>query len=175
MTPEDSHISIRPATKDDRREVFSWLISPGIGASMFGAPLFPDNPAPTWEEFVGDYISHYFDDSAPLKGRCFIIMVDGNEVGQVNYNAIFPDGTWTELDIWLVDETYTGKGYGTAAINLLCDFLKKEFGCQKFYMQPSRRNPRAIRAYEKAGFRETDEIPENFVLDFNDSVVMVKE
>ena len=53
-------------------------------------------------------------------------------------------------------EACCGRGYGTDALIALSRMLYVRFGVQEFMMQPSARNPRAIRAYEKAGFRSID-------------------
>jgi len=146
-----------------------------------GPPTFPDAPVPTWEAFCDDYRMHFFDGSAPLLGRSFVILVDGEPVGQVNYNDIEERGGLrrTELDIWLRAERFCGHGYGSDALETLCTHLAREFGVRQFVVQPSARNPRAIRAYEKIGFVRQDLTPEQALAewgprDYHDSVVMVK-
>jgi RimJ/RimL family protein N-acetyltransferase len=49
-----------------------------------------------------------------------------------------------------------GHGYGSRAVSLLCALLEQQNAVREFVMQPSARNPRAIRAYQKAGFRPLD-------------------
>ena len=70
-------IVLRPATETDRRSVYEWLACSDITASMIGPPHYLDHPVPTWEEFCADYDAHYFNDSALSRGRCFIIMLEG--------------------------------------------------------------------------------------------------
>jgi diamine N-acetyltransferase len=121
---------------------------------MMGPPLYPDEPIPSWEEFCDDYQPHFFDGSVPKLGRCFVISAGGEEVGQVNYNDIEErqGKKRTELDIWLRSEKDCGQGFGSDALLALCRYLFQHLGVQEFMVQPSARNPRAIRAYEKAGF-----------------------
>lgn len=142
---------------------------------MLGPPNFPDAAIPTWEEFNEDYLDHYFDDSAPLKGRCFILMFEEQEVGQINYNEIDAERKCTEIDIWLAARKYTGKGWGTSAIEWLCDYLLQKFDCKAIFIAPSRRNKMAIKAYTKAGFVELEKIPDNITPDYKDTVVLIKE
>lgn len=158
----------------DRRDVYRWLAESDITPEMMGPPEYVEHPVPTWEDFIADYVEHYFDDSAPLKGHCFIIELEGNSIGQVNYNAIHDDGI-TEMDIWLAGQEYTGHGYGTLAIELLCDHLVDTGLCSRFLIAPSLRNTRAIRSYMKAGFLPTEEVPDWFVPDYADTVVMIRE
>jgi RimJ/RimL family protein N-acetyltransferase len=52
--------------------------------------------------------------------------------------------------------------------------MAQEFGCRKFILAPSKRNAAAIRAYEKAGFVQTDmKVPES-ESDYSDMIVMVR-
>lgn len=142
---------------------------------MLGDPKFPDNPVPSWKEFDADYLDYFFDGLQPQKGRCFIILNNRIEVGQINYNRIDKKTKTTELDIWLSDKKYTGKGIGTTAIKLLCRHLFENVGCKKVLIQPSARNENAIKAYKKVGFKEQTNIPDNFELDYYDSVLLELE
>lgn len=167
-------VRLRPATTSDRRPIFEWLAHSDLTSLMLGLPNFPDNPAPTWDEFVNDYVDYFFDGSQPLLGRCFVIECENQAIGQVNYNEIDLDNQSTELDIWLADRQFINKGYGTDALNTFCDFLNKEFDIQKIYIAPSIRNERAVKAYQKAGFVQTTIIPKDFSPDYDDTIVMIK-
>jgi diamine N-acetyltransferase len=158
---------------DDREQVHQWLAHSDISASMFGPPDFPEMAVPTWEEFQADYVPHYFDGSQPMAGRSFIIEFQGVAVGHINYNNIHP-GPSTELDIWMASSLYTAQGFGTDALITLCRYLRQELQCARFYIAPSARNAIALRAYGKAGFIETADIPDWFVPDYKDTVVMRK-
>ena len=167
-------IKIRPATINDKRKVFEWLTNSNLTKEMMGLPYYPDAKIQTWEEFDKDYFDSYFDGSAPLKGRCFIIMEEEIEVGQINYNTIDNVKKCTDLDIWLSDSKYTGRGIGTEAILLLCGYLYKQFDCQQIIISPSKRNKNAIKSYEKAGFVITDIELDETEKDYNDNIVMLK-
>jgi RimJ/RimL family protein N-acetyltransferase len=167
-------IILRPATPDDRQPIFDWLTNSDLTRFMMGPPTFPDTPIPTWQEFTNDYKEYFFNSSKPLLGRCFIIEVNSEPVGQINHDKISITDHSTELDIWLKSSRYINKGYGTDAIVTLCNFLSNKFECKKFIIAPSRRNVMAVRTYEKAGFIETYEIHDNFLPDYNDTIVMIK-
>ncbi|RYU94536.1 GNAT family N-acetyltransferase [Emticicia agri] len=171
-------VKLRPATLQDRRQIFEWLTQSDLTPSMLGPPHFPENPAPTWEEFINDYYDYFFDGSQPESGRCFIIQSGNTPIGQVNYNDIEEDKSgvrYTELDIWLAGREYTNKGYGTDALKTLCNFLHKDLGCKKFIIAPARQNIGAVKAYQKAGFAETTVPPLHFVPDYADTIVMIKK
>ncbi len=177
--PKQPDVTLRPAVESDRRKVWEWLARSDVTPSMMGPPDYPDHPIPSWDEFCSDYLPHYFDDSEPLSGRCFIILADGWDVGVVCYNAIDKEGRETELDIWLGAEAYCGKGYGTAALEALCARLYEACGVEEFIIRPSGRNHRAIGAYKKAGFEPFPLSPGDQIRrfgegDYEDAVVLLK-
>jgi RimJ/RimL family protein N-acetyltransferase len=174
-------VKLRPSTLEDRRTIYEWATQSDATSAMIGPPTYPDHSIPSWEEFCSDHTPHFFDGSAPFLGRCFIIIVGDEPVGQVYYNDIemINQERRVELDIWMRAEKYCGKGYGSDALLTLCRYLVREFDVVTFMVQPSARNPRAIRAYKKIGFQplklSLDEARELWgPNDYYDSVYMVK-
>lgn len=174
-------IALRLSTMNDRRKIFDWLSHSDVTSSMFGEPIFPEEPAPTWEEFCADHTPHFFEGEITEQGRCFVMQVSNEEVGQIYFNDIENRNgiKRVELDMWMRAEIYCGKGFGSDALNTLCDFLTQRFGVDQFLVQPSGRNPRAIRVYEKAGFVRLNIPLQEAVKDWGpndyfDSVYMVK-
>jgi diamine N-acetyltransferase len=141
---------------------------------MMGLPDFPDHPIPSYEEFLDDYAPHFFDGSKPRSGQSFIIYVNGTRCGQINFDTDprLPD--IAELDIWLVAKKFTGKGIGSDAIETLSRYLLNELNFEALIIAPSRRNIRAIKAYQKAGFVFTDEVTTP-APDYTDSVTLIKQ
>jgi RimJ/RimL family protein N-acetyltransferase len=174
-------VALRLSTLADRRVIYDWFANSDLTASMAGEPLFPDSPPATWEEFCEDHTPHFFEGEITERGRCFIMQVNGEDVGQIYFNDIETKNgiKRVELDMWMRAESYCGKGYGSDALEALCDFLAKRFGVEQFMVQPSARNPRARRAYEKVGFVSLD-VPLGVTVkewgpnDYYDSVYMVK-
>lgn len=174
-------VVLRPAVLEDRRRIYEWFACSDVSSLMIGPPTYPEQTVPSWEKFRDEHEPHYFDGSAPELGRCFLIMAGGEAVGQVSYNDVSEcEGRKrTELDIWLRSASDCGRGYGPDALSALCRYLFEQFGVQEFLVQPSARNPNAIRAYEKIGFRPLG-IPAEVAAqswgpnDYFDSVYMVK-
>jgi diamine N-acetyltransferase len=154
-TIQGKRVVLRPATTEDEPQILGWLLRSDITPSILGPPLFPERPVPRLDDPSQRLDPHYLDGTAPELGRCFLILVDGEPVGQVTYNDIMErDGRrQVELDIWMRSEAFCGKGYGTDALGALCGYLHKTFGVGQFMVQPSARNLRAIKAYEKVGFQ----------------------
>lgn len=154
---DGERIRLRPAVLGDRWQIFQGLARSDVTQILLGHPSQTSTPLLGYDEFSDDYKQHFFDDSNPEGGRCFVIEieVDGQAAGQVNYNDIERAQSRTELDIWMFSEQYCGHGYGSEALSLLCDYLQSRLDVEGFYIKPSASNPRAIRCYEKAGFRRS--------------------
>ena len=168
-------VSLRPAELEDRRTVFEWGHDTDIAQFIYP----PDAETQTFGDFCADWKDHYFQDQLPELGRGFIILADGEALGFIAYNDIDAQNR-VELDIWMNSEANCGKGFGPDAIRALCAYLSGEYGVHTFMMQPSARNPKAIRAYEKAGFVRTPATPEQIRaewggVDSEDSVLMIRE
>lgn len=149
---EGRMVRLRPARESDRRDVYAWLAESDVTSSMMGPPLYPDAPIPTWEEFCADYAPQFFDASTPEREASYIIEVADDAVGHLNYEIVGDPPRYAELDIWMRSERDTGHGWGPDALEALVAHLHSAYGVTSMVIRPSARNPRAIRAYEKAGF-----------------------
>lgn len=172
-------INLRLAGEVDRHRIYEWLAASDVTCSMMGPPDYEDHPVPTWEEFNRDYKHYYFDGSRPEKGQCFIIVAGGEDVGVISYSQVDPESNEVELDIWLRSEADCGKGYGSQAIEQLCDHLRYQEGVVQFIIRPSARNKRAVAAYRKAGLETVkmsmkEQEQRYGPADYKDSVVMIR-
>lgn len=152
-----------------------------LTSSMFGMPNYPDHSIPTWEEFCEDYIPHFFNSSGDGKGRNFIIIAGDKDIGTIGYDLLDKKKDRVVLDIWLRAEIYCGLGYGSDALNILCDCLHKTYGITNCIISSSARNKRAIAAYQKCGFeyvstmsREEQE-KEFGQSEYDDNILMIKK
>ena len=152
---DGQRVRLRPATLEDRQQIYRALARSDLTDILLGHPSQNYTPLLSYEAFCDDYVRYYFDDSNPEGGRCFVIEVDGQPAGQINYNNIERDRSRTELDMWMFSEQLCGHGYGSEALSLLCDYLQSRLDVDGFYIKPSASNPRAIRCYDKAGFRRS--------------------
>ncbi len=165
-------VRLRPATLADRSMVFDWSRNSDV------APLLHLSEAPP-AAIDDDWEEHFFLNGSPELGRMFVVLEGDASVGAIAYNDI-DERRRVELDVWMSAEANCGRGLGTDAIEVLCAHLAAEFGVRTFMMQPSERNPRAIRAYEKVGFvrvpATTAEIAADWGgVDHPDSVLMIRE
>lgn len=176
-------IKLRRARINDRKRIYLWMVGSDVTQSMMGPPHYPDHPILTWEQFCQDYTESFFKPSGDGKGRNFIIVADGEDVGTAGYDLFDQEKSRTVLDIWLRGEKYCGLGYGTDALNTLCRHLHDKYGIRNFFISPSSRNKRAVAAYLKSGFRQVamnkQELEDEFgkdinILDYSDNIIMKK-
>ncbi len=174
-TIDGRRVRLRPATLADRRMIHAWSYASDV------APLLHLSDAPTrpFDDWCNDWEAHYFTDDEPERGRMFVILDGDAPVGAIAYNDL-DERRRVELDVWLNAEANCGRGLGTDAIEALVGYLEAELGVRTFMMQPSARNPRAVRAYEKVGFVQVPAAPEEIAVDWGgvdheDSVLMVRE
>jgi aminoglycoside 6'-N-acetyltransferase len=83
----------------------------------------------------------------------FAIEVDGKFAGVVMYSEeLDPDYRHAGIDIFLAG-AYQDQGYGSEAIRALARYLFGERAHHRLTIDPALANERAIRAYERVGFR----------------------
>jgi aminoglycoside 6'-N-acetyltransferase len=85
--------------------------------------------------------------------QALAIVLDGALVGLIQYyEETEPDYRHAAIDIFLAEEAQ-GVGLGTDAVRTLARYLIDERGHHRITIDPATANTRAIRAYEKVGFR----------------------
>lgn len=114
----------------------------------------------------------------------FIIYISNRPIGYIQcsdlyaYKTLYPNpkgifvneepGTFC-LDLFIGETEYLNKGYGTEIVKLFVDKLSSEFKAKKILIDPACTNKRAIRCYEKAGFKfikkEHDGVTESYVME----------
>lgn len=104
------------------------------------------------EEFFRDWNASYFDEADILGGQCFWIVVNQRKVGVVCYNQIDQHNQRSELDILIGHKQDWGQGYGSKALTTLVTYLFNELHLHKVWVEARANNPRAVAAYQKAGF-----------------------
>jgi len=150
-------VSIRHANLDEKYKTYEWLCLSDTASLHMGEPNYPESPIPDWEQFLEDFEDFYYQQEDQGLGSVLIISKDDDEIGCLCYACFHLTPKAAELDIWLNKLEHCGKGYGTSALRKLVEYLKLEKGIEKFIIRPSEKNTRAIRAYEKIGFKRVDD------------------
>ena len=65
------------------------------------------------------------------------------------------------MDQFIGEPEYWSKGIGSKYTKMIFEFLKKERNANAVILDPHKNNPRAIRSYQKSGFRIIEDLPEH--------------
>ena len=173
-------IELKHAQESDRQKIYIWLTQSDLTSSIMGSQDYPDNAMPTWDEFCDDYPLSFFNASGDGKGRNYIIVINDEKIGTIGYDLLDKQKDRVVLDIWMRSEKYCGHGYGSDALNTLCNYIHKNHGITNFIISPSARNKRAIAAYKKAGFEfiktlnKEEQKKEFGQAEYDDNILMIK-
>lgn len=157
MTPPA--FTFRPLTEGDLLLVHRWLNNPAV-AEWYGLDL-ENKTYPTYEEVAANYLPRIRGDTRTFG---YIAVINGDEAAYIQCYRIgdYPayaaalnhdEDAWG-IDLFIGEDEHRGRGLGAP---LLAEFVEKEVlprpGLTGVVIAPNPRNRRAIRCYEKAGFR----------------------
>jgi len=151
------NITFRKATKEDTLQFVQSFEQPYLRA-LWPLESYGSTPQKYIEELVAGNGYDY----------PFIIELGGKPIGYIQYCDLFayrntceklkgvftkePKGSFC-VDMFIGEEGLLGKGYGTQALRLFCDELLTRLEVKRILIDPAADNERAIRSYEKAGFK----------------------
>ena len=104
----------------------------------------------------------------PQRGLFVILNADEERIGHIEYAAYRPSERRTHCIICLW-EKYTDQGYGTEALNIFGAFLFETLEIDAIGLIVNMKNERAIRYYQKCGYKIQHNFPEK------EDLVMVLE
>ena len=147
----------RPMTPADFPMLHEWLGRPHV-AEWWGPP-------PSLAQVEAEFGPLTADQSTT---RAYVVLVDGRPIGYIqSYVALGSgDGWWPDerdpgvrgIDQFLANAEDLGRGLGTAMVRAFVERLFADRAVTRVQTDPSPRNRRAIRCYEKAGFRAEREV-----------------
>jgi aminoglycoside 6'-N-acetyltransferase len=130
-------VVIRPATEGDVARVVAFLNQPTVVEFW---------PGETHEHVLAKVRGE--DDVTP-----FVVEVDGAVAGYIQYwEEDDPDYRHAGIDVAMAPG-YQDRGLGVDAVRTMARYLVVARGHHRVVIDPAAHNARAIRAYEKAGFR----------------------
>ena len=137
MLLRGERVALRPLVAGDLEAVYAALQEPEV--------------ARWWGVFNAERIRKELLDAPDT--TAYAIDVDGAVAGVVTASEeVHPDYRHAGIDIFLA-EAFQDRGYGSEAIRVLARHLFGERGHHRLTIDPAAANARAIRAYEKVGFR----------------------
>jgi aminoglycoside 6'-N-acetyltransferase len=164
------NLSFRPVDGDDDvARLVTWLRDPEVGAWWHGVTETYD------ERFVHAHVLGV-DESYVTKA---IVELDGRPIGFQQWYPLAgePDvlaeyGLWVDdaafgIDQFVGESTLHGQGIGTRQVRAVVDWLVGPDGpgARRVFTDPVVENLRAVRCYEKAGFRKLRVLPGHEHLD----------
>lgn len=158
-------VRLRPLQESDLPRFVEWLQDREVARWLerMGEP-------PTLED---EYEWYYGKRSDPDNVMWAIETVDGPLIGNVELR-LTPRSRRAELGIAIQDRTRWNKGCGTEAVRLVLDYAFGELALNRVELTTDEANARAIRCYEKCGFKREGLLRQHRLIDgrFANTVVM---
>jgi RimJ/RimL family protein N-acetyltransferase len=89
---------------------------------------------------------------------------DNKAIGYTSIKGISETEARAEVGIAIMEREYRGQGYGTEALRHVVDYAFNELRLTLLGLTVFPSNQRAIRAYEKVGFRKTEVLEDSWLL-----------
>lgn len=159
MLFQNGNLKVRRLEKKDKYLLVKWLSHPTVLEFYEGR----DNP------FNLEKVEKAFYPPEDSEVRC-IVEIDDTEIGYIQFYQLGDDtkndyGFFQEnvfgTDQFIGEIDYWNKGIGTLLVSSMVYFLTEEKGAERVVMDPQLRNTRAIRCYEKCGFKKVKILPKN--------------
>ncbi len=166
MRVKGDEVVLRPMKPEEVDLIHEWANNPDVMPFWYGKKK-------TFDQIKEDWKPHYFSDEDSYSGRCFAIEVDKKPIGMISHNKIDRDNKSTDIDIVIGKKEHWGKGYGTDALSVFISFLFETFNLNRIWLAAYVYNRRAIKAYQKVGFKKEGILREDALIDgeFVDSVL----
>jgi aminoglycoside 6'-N-acetyltransferase Ib len=156
MTNYPLQFDFTPVTESDLQLLFEWLNRPHVMDWWNGRTSFT--------EVRDKYLPRLGLDSSV---NPYIARLNGIPVGFIQSYVVMAQqasGWWPDetdpgavgINQFLADAENLGKGIGTAMVIQFVEFLFRDSAVTKIQTDPAPPNLRAIRCYEKVGFRKVD-------------------
>ena len=162
MNIVNEDVRIRPLQEDDFPLMLKWLTDDrvlkyyGGRDKKYTLETLKEHYTEKWQDEVIRVIIEY---------KCISI-----GYGQIYkmYDELYDDYHYARsneivygMDQFIGEVDYWNKGIGTKYTKMIFEFLKKERNVDAVILDPHKDNHRAIRMYQKAGFRIIEDLPEH--------------
>ena len=180
---QDGPLALRPMEEndDDLRQFLTWMTDPDTMKYWDGMTEIYD---------LARVERHYREGVEEGVQACFILWEE-EPIGYLQFYPI-PDAEAAEvpeeeyrrfvsaeervygIDLFIGRVDLRGKGVGTRLLKMVCAMLFEAYGADHILIDPKAHNARAIRCYEKVGFRPYVVVPQRELQDgvYHDSCIM---
>ncbi len=161
----EPELTFRPLTDADVGLLAAWLSDPRVTEWWEGVTRTYDETKVRGEFFQNDQTSRAIVklDSEPVGYQQWYRAAAEPEV-LAEFDLTVDDGAWG-IDQFIGDADRHGQGIGTRQVRAIVDWIREVEGARRVFTDPIIENARAIRCYEKAGFRKVRILPDHETLD----------
>lgn len=163
---EQAGIYLRLMTYEDTENIVNWRNSDAVRKNFIYQALFTRESHENWIRTMVE------------TGKVVQMIICENDtdrpVGSVYIRDIDKTHQKAEYGIFIGEPQARGKGYGTAAAQLMIKYCFEELQLHRLFLRVYAENIQAIRSYEKAGFVKEAHLREDVCIDgkYHDIVLM---
>ncbi|MDF2940668.1 MAG: family N-acetyltransferase [Gammaproteobacteria bacterium] len=150
-----SKFSFKPLEESDIDLLYHWLNLPHVSEIWYENLSYEETRKKYLQRLDSDWIFS------------FIIHCDNQPIGFIHYyyadkvgHGWWPNAKPGEagIDLFIAEQAYLNKGYGALLLKEFIKLLSKDRKLKTLFVDPAPDNVRAIRCYEKCGFKAQGEI-----------------
>ncbi|AYA75673.1 GNAT family N-acetyltransferase [Bacillus sp. Y1] len=144
MEIKNGKLTIRPLGKEDVDHLSKWLSNPTVLEYYEGR----DQPFS-----VEKVMQTFFLEEEGLSR--YIFLFEEKPIGYIQTYTVEDEKVKTfGMDQFIGETDYWNKGIGTILIHTMVNYLVNSMSAERIIMDPHTSNKRALRCYEKCGFRK---------------------
>ena len=146
-------INIRSITRDDLKAYAHWC-QPMHAYHSFNEPYYPKRSEEEVLDYIYEILQRLEAGEEGLPKRKMIVDPNDNMIGEVSYKWRSIETNWMEIGIVIFDESYWGRGLGTAALKLWISELFKTKDITRIRFSTWSGNAGMIKLAAKLGMRQ---------------------
>jgi RimJ/RimL family protein N-acetyltransferase len=160
-------IRLRALTLQDAAITWKWRNQTEVSDE------FSAHPFPVSYEMEKEWYEKNIHSNIPLSAFGVELISSSELIGMTFLKNISLIHRNAEFAI-LIDNSMSGKGYGTEACRITLQFAFQKLGLHRVYLKVKKNNPAAIRLYETCGFKVEGTLREDIFKNgnFTDQLVM---
>lgn len=137
-------VRLRAITREDLPNYVRWINDPELARYMeFHRPVSLEMEERWYDGMV----------AAPDDYVLAIETLAGKHIGSVGLHRVHPRYRYAIFGVFIGDKEHWGRGYGSEAVRLMVGYGFEQLNLNRVTLNVYDFNGRAIRAYEKCGFR----------------------
>lgn len=139
-------IYLKEIEKEHTSLIVKWRNNPKVQSNFIFQEIFTDEMHNNWMDLkvkTGEVIQYIIFEK-----------ITDRPIGSVYLRDVDYNNEKAEYGIFIGEDDARGKGYGSEAAQLICQYAFDQMGLHKIMLRVFARNVGAIKSYEKAGFQQ---------------------